>query len=233
MKAIFNFALRLHDRFKAFVTKFNREFDGAEKGNQTAEKIDELVKKINEESPRPELPWFYAFYYTEGFKMEKEEWEEKKRQFPSFYTMVKAVRSEMNRGFFSSCSKFQGYPLLLVICVFFIRISSWVPVFQIILSRVGTQYWKRVSINYCVFLTVSLGVWTDYVAGTFKVVDKYTNFFQSYVDDEDDDNKLIKAYEKKNQFMEFFSAFVNARTVLLQLIPGSIIISTDKLIIYT
>lgn len=195
-----------------------REFDGAVKGNQTAEKIDELVKKINEESPRPELPWFYAFYYKEGFKMEKEEWEEKKRQFPSFYTMVKAVHSELNAGCLSTC-------------ILFIRISSWVPIFQISLSRVGAQYWKRVFINYYVFLTVSLGVWTDYGVETFRVVDKYTMFFQSYVDDEDDDNKLIKAYEKKNQFMEFFSAFVNARTVLLQLIPGSITISTDKLYI--
>ena len=230
LKAIFNFALRLYDRLKIFGNQFKREFDRVETNHLTdeySEKINKIVEdEINVDRSMPILPWFYASFYinneNENFiSMEKIEWRELKEQFPSFFTMVRAIQSERRKGFLSRCGHYSKGAQAAYL--HFIRTSSWVPIFQWFDSAVGLQYWKRVAVNYCVFLTISLGVWTHYVTRAFCVIDKYENFFPKDSDDEDD-SKLIRNYERKNQFIEYFSAYANARTVLLQLIPGGIFI---------
>lgn len=229
LKAIFTFAMWLYHRLKVFGNQFKREFDGIQKNHLTdeySEKINKIVEnEINAERTMPVLPWVYAFYITEENKdiinMEKIEWRGQKEQFPSFFIMVRAVQSERRGGFLSRNGHYSKGAQAAYL--HFIRTSSWIPIFQLFDSHVGWQYWKRVSINYGVFITISLGVWTDYVVEAFCVIDKYKNFFPKDSQDEDD-SKLIKTYEKKSQFIEYFSAYVNARTVLLQLIPGSITI---------
>ena len=176
MKILFDFG-------NAVQYTFRQNLEDINEINQSKDQnvyLDHILKSETQslvEVDLPYLPWLEVIHYwrldsanASELVKEQQQWQRNKDRFPSYYDMVKKIRSMASKKDGNDSTLKDG---LISNCIAYS--NSW-NLFYHFYSSIGYQHWKRVAINYAVFALTSAGIWTDYATEGFGIFPKFTHF---------------------------------------------------------